>query len=165
MFLLIRGRVWRALPVFFTYCVCAFISDTTASSPENLFQGQLRYRLPVSSPLPLTLALQLAVLVEIAWSVSFARCASACRPKPFCWSRLSFSSRAPPSGLLPASPVYSSLRACGAWLCNCSKPFPFSASCSSSCSPPAATCSRLAGATANCRSPPALASTRSSASP
>jgi hypothetical protein len=68
IFLLIRGRVWRALPVFFTYCVCAFISDTTASSLRIFSRDSygIGYYFVATA---IDLALQLAVLVEIAWSV------------------------------------------------------------------------------------------------
>jgi hypothetical protein len=66
--LLFYRRVWRTLPVFFVYCIWALFSDSTAlaltlDSPTGY---NLKFYFASSA---IDSAMQLSVIVELAWSV------------------------------------------------------------------------------------------------
>jgi hypothetical protein len=66
--LLVHRRVWRTLPVFFAYCVWAVVSDAVAYGLKAFSAhgyGVTFYIVDTS----IDFALQLSVLIELAWSV------------------------------------------------------------------------------------------------
>jgi hypothetical protein len=66
--LLLYRRVWRTLPVFCAYCIWAFLSDT-AMFTLTLFWPQ-RYDFNFYAVTTVTdSAMQMSVIVELAWSV------------------------------------------------------------------------------------------------
>jgi hypothetical protein len=68
MILLFRRRVWRTLPVFFAYCACAFLCDTSASAITAFSRHGygIGFYFVTNA---IDFALQLSVLVEVTWSV------------------------------------------------------------------------------------------------
>lgn len=66
--LLVRKRVWRTLPVFFAYCIWAALSDATAYALKTFSPHGygITYYFTETA---IDFALQLSVLVELAWSV------------------------------------------------------------------------------------------------
>jgi hypothetical protein len=64
--LLIYRRVWRTLPVFFLYCAWAIFSDAVAFTLFSAKGYGIKFYFAASIA---DFALQLSVLVELAWSV------------------------------------------------------------------------------------------------
>jgi hypothetical protein len=65
--LLVRGRVFRALPIFSSYLVWSLISDQTQFAVENYFPAS-SYNVFLAA-LIIDSLFQFGVLVELAWSV------------------------------------------------------------------------------------------------
>jgi len=66
--LLTYRRVWRTLPVFYVYCVCALVSDSTASLVKGFTKDGYGINIYLIST-ALDYTLQFCVLVELAWAV------------------------------------------------------------------------------------------------
>jgi hypothetical protein len=66
--LLVHKRVWRSLPVFFVYCVWAVVSDAFAYGLKTFSPHGYGLTFYIADT-SIDFALQLSVLVELAWSV------------------------------------------------------------------------------------------------
>ena len=66
--LLIYQRIWRTLPVFLVYCIWALCSDAAGLAISFYSRQQCSFNFYVAITVT-DLALQLCVIVELAWSV------------------------------------------------------------------------------------------------
>jgi hypothetical protein len=66
--LLFYRRVWRTLPVFFVYCIWALCSDAVATATWFYSPKGYSFNFYVATTV-IDLAMQLSVIVELAWSV------------------------------------------------------------------------------------------------